>query len=448
MTGLRYFMDELRTAGELLEIHRTVEPRFELGALLQQAETRGKAILFHSVAGSDYPVVGGLLASPARFGLALGKPDWPGFTASDHSAALTAALAKPLPCALVESPACREVVTAEVDLASLPVPTFFAGDSGPFLTAAVGIARNPANGVLNAGFYRVLVIDRNTLGVSISPGSDLFKFVRQAGEQGELVPVALAIGVEPALLMAAAAKVAPDVSELDVAGALQGESLQVIASDDSELLLPANAEFILELELNPADTLPNTMGEFGDVYGTQGAFRARVTSVSHRREPVFHSIMAGAGTEHNTLGKIILYGVEPIIRQELSGRYPGFVDARLIFDPPFLSSRGDLYLQFSGDREIPAGELVDTVFALVCGSYPLTRLVRRIVLVDADIDLDSARARSWSIAARATSSDDYVFCSAPDEPVRFGIDARAREGAGLERLSIPGFEGVDLDDYL
>ena len=77
-------VDRIEAGGELLRVARTVDPRFELGALLKQAEARRKAILFESVKGSDVPVAGGLLTSPARFALALNKPNPAKFTQADH----------------------------------------------------------------------------------------------------------------------------------------------------------------------------------------------------------------------------------------------------------------------------------------------------------------------------------------------------------------------------
>jgi UbiD family decarboxylase len=219
--------------------------------------------------------------------------------------------------------------------------------------------------------------------------------------------------------------------------------------------VPASSEFCIEIVVDPAESFPNTMGEYGDMYGAQAAFRAHVTAITHRTEPLFHAIMAGAGKEHNTIGMIVLYGVEPELRSWLTERCPDFADVRLRFEPPAMGSRGDIYIQLRGGRNEDADALIRDVYARVCGNLPLTRLARRVVLLDPDIDLGRSAQVEWAIATRAVAADDYyLFEEAqladgkPSSPLRIGIDARARQGEGMQRLVIPGETEVRLDDYL
>jgi len=451
MSSFRQFIAAIEQGGELLRITRSVAARYELGALLKQAEARRKAVLFESVMQSPFQVVGGLLTSTARFGLALNNPDAEQLTQAEHVIQVRNAIQSPLPFESVATGPCKHTVLqgTDIDCGQLPVPTFFAGDSGPFLTAAVGISRNPANGVINAGFYRVLVLGPDSLAISVSPSSDLLHFIRQDAEQGVSTHVALVVGAEPALLMAAAAKVPAAISELDVAGALQGTPLVTVQAECSDLPVPASAEFVIEVEIDHSATIDNTMGEFGDTYGSQIAQVGKVQAITHREEPVFHVIMAGAGLEHNTVGMIILYEVETDLALQLRTNYPDVQDVRIVFDPPSLGTQGDAYIRMPGGRNYNATTLIEHIFSLNCGQFPLTRIIRRVILVDDDIAIDSRRELSWAMAVRATESTDYLFFDNLDNSggmLRLGIDARAHADSQTERLIIPDAGRMHLDD--
>jgi 2,5-furandicarboxylate decarboxylase 1 len=453
MTDFRQLVAAVDDGGELLRVARAVDAEYELGALLQQAEARRKAILFESVKGSEFPVVGGLLTSSSRFALALNKSNPARFSRADHVQLVAEAIRSPLPIARTDAAACKHTVLkgSGIDCTRLPVPTFFEGDSGPFMTAAIGISRNPDNGVINAGFYRILLLGRDRIVINVSAGSGLKRFFDHDSEQGTTSQIALVIGAEPALLMAAAAKVPADVSELGVAGALQGAPLDTVTAECSDLPVPASAEFVIEVAVDHSESVDNRMGEYGDLYGSQAAPVGKVQAITHKQNPLFHTVMAGAGKEHNTLGQIILYPIEPDLAKQLAESYPDVNAVRVICDPPSISSRSEIHVRVSSGRAIDAAQLIEHIFSLTCGGYPLARVVRKIVLVDVDIDIDSRREVGWAVAARATQLDDYLkFEQEMDTGmmVRLGIDARAHPGSGTERLVIPGAGDIHLDDYL
>ena len=453
MSTFRQLIHVVEQSGELLRITQTVDARYELGALLKQAEARRKAIVFESVKGSSFAVAGSLLTSPARFGRALNYSAENNLSQAEHAALIRAAIQAPLAATVQTTAPCKESILRgdEIDCGALPVPTFFEDDSGPFLTAAVGIARNPANDIINAGFYRVLMLGKNTLAISASPTSGLSQIMRSDKEAGRSTHVALIIGADPALLMAAAAKVPEDISELDVAGALQQEPLAIIKAEASDLPVPAHSEFVIEVEIDHAENIENTMGEFGDLYGTQTAPVGQVKAITHRENAIFHTIMAGAGKEHNTLGLIILYEVEPGLAAQLETSFPDVNGVRVLHDPPRMGMQGDVYLSVQKGRSCDAAQLVKYVYSLTCGQYPIARTIRRVILVDDDIDISSNREVNWAIAARATSASDYFLYEDIQQSggaVRIGIDARTHVAEQTRRLLIPGMDKFQLDDYL
>ncbi len=455
MPELRKLITVLEDNGELLRISRPVDPQFELPALLKQAEACNRAVLFESVKGSACPAVGGLLTDAGRFARGLGLEGEAGFSRDAHRELIEQAIAAPLAAHAVGHAAHRELVQrgSEVRCDELPVPTCFAGDSGPFLTAAVGISRNPDNGVINAGIYRVLMLDSGHVAVSVGPSSDLLRFLAADRAAGRTTEMALVIGGDPALLMAAAAKVTADVSELDVARALEGRALEYVAGLTVNLPVPASAEIVLELVIRHEEQTPNTMGEFGDLYGTQTGHVATVTALSRRRDAIFHTIMAGAGREHNSLGFIILYAIEPGLRAYLAEHHPDIAGCRVAFDPPAMGMPGEIYLQLSDGRGADAEALCREIFALQIDRWDIARVIRRIVLVDTDIDIHSARELTWAVNNRVEQSADYLFFEdlpLPGLGLRAAIDARMRpaDRERLQRLRIPGEQAIRLDDYL
>jgi UbiD family decarboxylase len=159
----RSFIALLEEAGELDHISREVDPRFELAGVMGKLEAERRAFRFEHVTGARFPAVGGLYNKLERFGLALGHPAGQPFGHEDFDALLQRAKAKPVDPSTVEDGPVKQVRVSgpDVDLAALPVPTFFELDSGPFITAAVGIARDPISGEQNIGIYRTLIIGRN-----------------------------------------------------------------------------------------------------------------------------------------------------------------------------------------------------------------------------------------------------------------------------------------------
>jgi 2,5-furandicarboxylate decarboxylase 1 len=456
MKHFRNLLNRIDQAGELLTVERNVDARFELPALLKQAEARRKAVRFNCVNGQTaIPVVGGLLTSAPRMALGLGLDNAGAVTRTQHAGMIREALANPLkPVTVAEAPCQELIVTDEaIDLAALPVPTFFADDSGPFLTAAVGIARNPDNGVLNVGIYRVLITGKRQLAVSASPSSNLFAFMQKARASGDSLPVALVIGPDPAVLMAAAAKAPPEVSELDVAGALNGEPLELAPARCSDLLVPAHAEIVLEVSIDFSAQITNTMGEFGDYYGDTDAPLARVEAVTRRKDALFHTIMAGAGSEHNSIGFIILYDLGPQLFAALKPKHPGLGSVRVCFEPPRMGIMGDVYLKLDEGAATDPAELICDAFACKCGIFDIARVIRRVIVVDHDIDIESRQEIDWAVATRANLAGQiYLFEDLPAAAgkVRIGINACANpdEKISLRRLEIPGATDIRLDDYL
>jgi 2,5-furandicarboxylate decarboxylase 1 len=464
MHDFRSFSRSLEDRGELVRIRRPVDSKFELAAVMTRLEAAGKAFVFENVRGSRFPVAGGLFNRIERFGLALGHTAGASsFTHDDLDRLIEQARANPVPPRLVQegpSGECSET-GAEIDLRALPVPQFFEFDSGPFITAAVGIARNPRTGALNVGFYRTLILGPDICAINASSLSDLRRFYQHAEKAGDEMPIALAIGVEPAVLFAAACKLPPTVSEFDVAGGLKGAPIEMTTARTSDLPVPANAEFIIEGKVDFSRRIDNVLGEYAGQYGPESAPVTRVTAITHRHDPIFYSIMAGRNPEHNTIGQIATYGIRRDLTARLRQLSPAIRGVH-VFTDPALGAMVHVVIAIDKQDDEQPKALIRQAFAAPGSIFPVSRITRRIVVVDGDIDITSLEDVEWAIWTRVADPSKIIVIPNVES---WELDRVSREGRGSLRLGIdatmdmsdrdalrrprtPGLENIRLEDYL
>lgn len=454
----------LEARGDLVRVTRPVDPRFELAAVMTKLEAAGKAFIFENVRGAGFPLAGGLFNRVDRFGDALGlRGAAGGFTHDDMDRHIEKAKANPVTPVTVATGPSKEIVRtgADIDLARLPVPTFFELDSGPFITAAVGIARNPRTGALNAGFYRTLILGKDIFAINASSLSDLRRFYQHAESTGEEMSIALAIGVEPSVLFAAACKLPPTVSEFDVAGGIKGSAIELVKAETSDLPVPANAEIIIEGKVDFSRRIDNVLGEYAGQYGPESAPVTRVTAITHRRDAMFYSIMAGRNPEHNTIGNIATYG----IRRDLAGRLMQLSPAirRInVFTEPKLGAMVHVVIAIAKTDDEQPKQLIRQAFAAPGSIFPVSRITRRIIVVDEDIDTDSLEDVEWAVWTRVADASKFIVIPNVESweldrvshegrgSLRLGIDATMdmEDRAALVRPRTPGLDDIRLEDYI
>ena len=260
---LQQFITVLEKAGELRRISAEVDPRLEITEITDRvSKAGGPALLFENVTGSRFPVLINAFGSYRRMALALGTDsldakaeelegliDW-GFSQmrqleikSFFPKIKWARLFFPRKAARA---ACQEVVDHNPDLTTLPVLTCWPGDGGPFFTLPMVITRDPETGAQNMGMYRMQVFDSATTGMHWHAHKDGAHFFQKYHERGERMPVAVALGDDPAVTYAATAPLPAGISELFFAGYLRGRPVETVKCITSDLEVPANAEFILE----------------------------------------------------------------------------------------------------------------------------------------------------------------------------------------------------------
>ncbi|MCP4000072.1 MAG: UbiD family decarboxylase [Gammaproteobacteria bacterium] len=460
---LRSFAAFLEEHGELVRISKEVERQYELPALLEQLEQQHKAFIFDNIKGASFPLIGGLLNSTTRLGQAIGNDISVPYDHRNHAAAYGAASENPVAHIEVETGPVKDVVITgdDIDLADLPVPTFFELDSGAFITGAVGISQDQSDNRLNMGFYRSLITGKDTLVINASSMSDLRQIYATAEESGVAMPIALAIGVPPALLMAASGKTPPGLSELDLAGGLMGQAVEMVKCETSNLLVPAIAEIVIEGVVDFTNKVENTLGEFAGQYGPETAPTTRVTAITHRKNAMYYSIMAGRNPEHNTIGAISTYGMQRVIAGNLCEQFLNIKDINIACEPK-LGAMLHIFISIDKQNDAEPRKLLEAAFAATAGIFPVSMIVKRIVIVDDDIDVYNLEEVEWAIWTRLSTVDKIMTIANVKswelercvnenmESARVGIDGTMDMNAvdKLIKPVIPGCENVRLEDYL
>ncbi|HYY88141.1 MAG TPA: UbiD family decarboxylase, partial [Chloroflexota bacterium] len=267
---LRTYLSTLieRYPEQLKVVEKEVQPEFEAAAIVDKMENDPRypnfpAVLFKKIKGSDMPLILNLHGTYERLALACGA----------ELRTLVADYARlegtPIPSTRVSSDAApvHEVVLRDeqIDLTTLlPLLLHNELDAGKYITSAACIVRDPNTGRQNMGIFRHQLQGQRQLGFMTNPAHDTSYVLRQLREEGKPLEVALAIGHHPAMLMGAVSQLPGIGGELEVAGSLMGESMQVVQCKTVDLEVPARAEIVIE---GIVDTDPEKMqheGPFGE----------------------------------------------------------------------------------------------------------------------------------------------------------------------------------------
>src|SRR5512147_41598 len=332
MMDLHEFLKVLEEEHELVKIKTEVDPKHELGAIckIHNERPNSPALLFENLKGHKIPVVGQLLASDKRVALALGLSQENVFDETVRRAN------QPLPTRLVASGPCQEVVYEgkDVDLTQLPLCTNNPRDGGPYITAGHVIIKDPEYGN-NLAIYRMMLVSKNEVTIRFTPGHDGHDFIRNAEKRGQKTfEVAVCIGVPPAVYVASQFEPRAGIYELEIAGGLSGEPVDVVQCRTIDLQVPALAELVLEGELQvPAKT--GDEGPFGEFcgYTTAQVPNERIMTikaVTHRRKPIYHNIWLGKPPHEHLYVDALTYAVAAY--QELKPAYPALKKA---YAPPW-----------------------------------------------------------------------------------------------------------------
>jgi UbiD family decarboxylase len=305
--SLRAFIQRLSDAGRLTRVDEPIHWRCDLGKMTRESRS---PLLFENV--KEFPgrrVFTNGLRSSALIGLAVGIED--GVSRGDLLAEIARRIANPVRPRVVEAgPVLENAVSAgDIDLAALPVPQWHDSDAGRYLgTWHINVTRDPETGARNAGVYRMQLLSANRATVSTAPESHLARHVAIAEREGRALPMAVAIGVGEAVVMAAAASYPYGEDEYALAGGLQREPVELIRCQAVDLEVPANSEIVIEGWIQPH--LRTQDGPYFDYSGTvntnPSAFVFEATRLLLRDDFIFRGTSIGVpGTEDHQIFAIL-----------------------------------------------------------------------------------------------------------------------------------------------
>ena len=246
MSPFRDFIGVLEEAGELLRVPEQVDPEYEICAWCRHAaDDDGPALLFERIKGYRGTALANLFGTRRRIAMALGVAP------RDMAAAIAERLKRRIAPVRVEakSAPCKQVVKRgdEASLDEIPIPYWNVGDGGRYSSAGINMGAHPAWGK-NAGIYRNMYRSRNELFAQIAPDHQQRLFYEDLGKG---CPMAIVLGADPLLYLAAGSDFPVGDYEIDVAGALRGAPLRVVKAETLELEVPADAEIVLEGHIPP-----------------------------------------------------------------------------------------------------------------------------------------------------------------------------------------------------
>lgn len=375
---LQSFVSLCASSGDLIEISEPVDPHLGITRIL--SENQDKVVLFSNVSGYSYPIVGNVFSTRNRIARSLGVAE------------------ENLLPFLAQHFDKREKITEmtdftmnEIDANSIPIPTYYEKDQGPYVTSGVVIAKDPITGVQNVSFHRMCHLGNGKFAIRIVP-RHLFAYYKAAKEKGIPLDVVVCIGLPASVLLAASISCPPDVDELEIAAAMD-QSLTF--NKWKEIIFP-KADFVLCGQLLHETT---DEGPFVDITGTYDVVRKQpviqIEKAYTTGAGLFQALLPG-GFEH-----FYLMGMpkEPAIFHSVSAVVPRVHGVRLTPGGCcWLSGVVSISKQKEGDGK-------NAAIAALSGHASL----KHVTIVDEDINIDDPHNIEWALATRFQGDKDLVM---------------------------------------
>ncbi len=412
---LRDFISKLEELGELKRVSEEVDPYLEMTEICDRVlRQKGPAILFENPKG---------YSTPKRVALGMGQDS---VEALAKVGEVLAALKEPEPPEgmkdaweklpvykqvlnmapkVVKKPKCQQIIIEgdDVDLAAFPIQTCWPDDAGPLITWPLVITKGPQAKRQNLGIYRQQVIGRNKVimrWLAHRGGALDFK-TWQLEHPGEPFPIAVALGADPATILAAVTPVPDSLSEYAFAGLLRGSKTEVSTCITHDLQVPASAEIVLEGYLYPDEMADE--GPFGDHTGYYNEVESfpvfTIERITHRKAPIYHSTYTGKPPDEPAVLGVSLNEVfVPILKKQ----FPEIVDFYL--PPEGCSYRMAIV---SIKKQYP-GHAKRIMFGI--WSYLRQFMYTKFVIVtDDDVDVRDWESVIWAITTRVDPARDATL---------------------------------------
>ena len=420
---LRDFIRALEKQGELKRITIPVDPYLEITDFADRAvKQKGPALLFENPKGSQVPLLINAFASMRRMQIALGVDNIDdialriaGFLEMQKPEGLLdklkmipklSEISSSFPKTVSDGP-CKEVIRRkDFTLAEFPILHCWPGDGGRFITLPMVFSKDPASGKRNCGMYRMQVYDGQTTGMhwqKHKQGADHYRRLAAEGKQARM-PIAVAIGADPAAILGAILPLPPSIDEMLFAGFLRGKPVEMVKCETSEIDVPAQAEIVLEGYLNLGEL--RREGPFGDhtgFYSLDDDYPVfHIECITHRKNPIYAATIVGPPPmEDFYMGKAIERIFLPLMRMQLPEVRDICMPAEGVFHNLILVSIRKVYPGH-------ARKVMHAIWGLGQAMFS-----KCIVVVDEDVDVQNVAEVAWKALNNIDPQRDIEFCMGP-----------------------------------
>jgi 4-hydroxy-3-polyprenylbenzoate decarboxylase len=444
---LRGFIQLLEDRGQLRRIPTEVDPDLEIAEIANRLlQAGGPALLFERVKGSAFPVAVNLMGTVERICWAMNMSHP---LELENLGKKLSLLQQPKPPKTVSQvidfgkvlfdilkakpghgffPACQQIVLEgkHLDLTQIPMIRPYAGDAGKIITLGLVITKDCETGTPNVGVYRLQLQSHQTMTVhwlSVRGGA---RHLRKAAERGQKLEIAIALGVDPLIIMAAATPIPVDLSEWLFAGLYGGSGVTLAKCKTLDLDVPADAEFILEGTITPGEVLAD--GPFGDHMGYYGGVEdsplIRFHCLTHRQNPIYLTTFSGRPPKEEAMMAIALNRIyTPILRQQVSEITDFFLPMEA------LSYKAAI---ISIDKAYP-GQAKRAALAF-WSALPQFTYTKFVIVVDKNINIRDPRQVVWAISSKVDPVRDvFILPETPFDTLDFAS----------EKIGLGGRMGID-----
>jgi 2,5-furandicarboxylate decarboxylase 1 len=451
---LRGFIEflEAEHPEQVIRISKEVDPKFGVSGILERLERDGRfpLVIFENVKGSKIPLVANMHASFERLRLGLGMEQG---GVREFVAECAARQAHPIDPVIVASAPVQEVVHtgAEVDVEELPICTYHEKDAGKYITAGLAVMRDPETGINNVGVYRLMVHEKNLLGVQLSETADGHVIWKKYEKSGLPCPIAVVIGHHPAFFIGSLCFSTLDSDELRIAGGMLQRPVPLVKCKTIPLEVPADAEIVLECEIRPGERRAEApFGEFPGTYGPQRMNPVlEIKAITRRREPLYQNAFVGHSDNLLLSGLMRTTFIEETVKIACP-------TVRAVTVPRSGRYRFVCYVAI---EKLSEGEAKLAAMA----AFVADPFLKFVVVVDHDVDIDNDVDVIHAIATRVRADQDVFMVpyakGSPLDPASYdpaggsnlvtkmGIDA-TRKSNYPDEISVPGMEAINMAEFI
>lgn len=440
---LRFVLDRLRNNNLLLECNREVDSVYEMGAVLKYFNNK-RPMLFNKIKNHSISSIGGLYGDREIV------YDLLNINHENRIEKFMDAIVNSEPYKVVNNGPIKEnIIRRNIDLPKLlPINKFQEKDSSSFITAGVMVVRDPDTGKYFTSIRRLQVNGGNKLSALIASPKLTNDFLKLE-KIGKPLEVAIVLGYDAPFLMASQISSATyGVDKYEIDSRLRGEQLELVKCESVDLLVPANAEIVLEGRIVPDKR--EIEGPFGELMGYYGHVAPHpiieIDAVMHRNNPIYQTAFP-CREEHVSNGLIREVELYYHLKNQLD-----------VVDVHVTEGGGYRFNAFISIRKHREGDAKTAILA----ALGLNKDLKQVVIVDEDVNIFDLQDIEWAITTRAQASLDYVIAEGalgsslePSHDLRgvtdkVGIDATKPlddKSEKFHRAIIPGYDNIDISKY-